>query len=169
MFLRRDVEYSVHKGQISRDDNLRKSDAQVNSYLKLLIKWNPVFLLIAKDQLVCTFNSLVGKICVSCYSTYSSFSLLWKDVHAISDVLRGMVLFVEFKICEKHPWRNVTFSKVARLHYSWKYNIRNVNSGLSIFLAIFRSLVESTGAIKKMKAILLTWWYCMCYNISMHY
>ena len=47
--MRRDVEYSVHKGQISWDDNLRKSDAQVDSYLKLLIKWNPVFLLIAKD------------------------------------------------------------------------------------------------------------------------
>ena len=47
--LRRDVEYSVHKGQISWDDNLRKSDAQVDSYLKLLVKWNPVFLVIAKD------------------------------------------------------------------------------------------------------------------------
>ena len=67
--LRRDVEYSVHKGQISWDDNLRKSDAQVDSYLKLLIKWNPVFLLIAK---VCTFNSLVGETCVSCYSIFSS-------------------------------------------------------------------------------------------------
>ena len=41
--------------------------------------------------------------------------------------------FVQFKICEKHPWRNVTFSKVAGLHYSWKYNIRsNVDSDLSI-------------------------------------
>ena len=30
-------------------------------------------------------------------------------------------------------WRNFTFTKVAYLHYSWKYNVRtNVNSDLSI-------------------------------------
>ena len=67
-----------------------------------------------------------------------------------------MVPFVQFKNCEKQSWRNVTFSEVARLHYSWKYNIRsNVNSDLSIVI-IFRSLVESIGVIKKMKEILLT-------------
>ena len=46
----RDIEYSVRKGQNSRDDSLCKSDAQVDIYLKLLlIKSNPViFLLIAK-------------------------------------------------------------------------------------------------------------------------
>ena len=46
-----DVEYSVHKGQNSLDDNLYKSDVQVVIYLKLLlIKSNPVvFLLIPKD------------------------------------------------------------------------------------------------------------------------
>ena len=61
----------------------------------------------------------------------------------------------KFKKCEKRPWRNVTFSKVARLHY-WKYNTRsNVNSDLSI-VTIFRSLVESIGVIKKLKEILLT-------------
>ena len=45
-----DVEYSVHKGQNSRDDNLCKSDVQVDINLKLpLIKSNPVaFLLITK-------------------------------------------------------------------------------------------------------------------------
>ena len=31
----------------------------------------------------------------------------------ISDVLRSLVPFVQFKKCEKHPWRGVTFSKVA--------------------------------------------------------
>ena len=62
---------------------------------------------------------------------------------------------MQSKKCEKHPWRNDTFSKIARLHYSWKYNIRsNVNSDLSIVI-IFRSLVESIGVIKKMKEILL--------------
>ena len=40
------VDYSVHN---SRDDNLCKSDAQVDIYLKLVIKSNPVvFLLIPK-------------------------------------------------------------------------------------------------------------------------
>ena len=37
--LTRDVEYSVHN---SRDDKLCKSDAQVDIYLKLLTKSNPV-------------------------------------------------------------------------------------------------------------------------------
>ena len=36
---------------------------------------------------------------------------------AISDVLHDLVPFVLFKKCEKHPWRNVIFSKVAGLHY----------------------------------------------------
>ena len=30
-----------------------------------------------------------------------------------SDVLRDLVPFVQFKTCQKHPWRSVTFSKVA--------------------------------------------------------
>ena len=48
-------------------------------------------------------------------------------------VLHDLVPFVQLKKCEKHPWRNATFSKVAHLHYSCKYNIRsNVNSDLSI-------------------------------------
>ena len=53
-----DVEYSVHKGQNSLDNNLCKSDMQVDIYLKLLlIKSNPVaFLLIQKDKLICILN-----------------------------------------------------------------------------------------------------------------
>ena len=45
-----DIEESVHKGQNSRDDKLRKSDVQMGIYLKLLlVELNPaVFLLIAK-------------------------------------------------------------------------------------------------------------------------
>ena len=31
----------------------------------------------------------------------------------VYEVLRDLVLFVEFKKREKHPWRSVTFSKVA--------------------------------------------------------
>ena len=31
----------------------------------------------------------------------------------VSPVLRDLVPFVQFKKREKHPWRSVTFSKVA--------------------------------------------------------
>ena len=31
----------------------------------------------------------------------------------ICDVLRDLVLFVQFKKREKHPWRSINFSKVA--------------------------------------------------------
>ena len=31
----------------------------------------------------------------------------------ISDILRDLVRFVQFKKREKHPWKSVTFSKVA--------------------------------------------------------
>ena len=100
-------------------DHLCKSDTQVDIYLKLLIKSNPVvFLLVAEGQLVCTFKSSVWKILVSCYLFYL---LNGRLCLCISDVLRNLVSFVQFKKCEKHPWRNVTFSKVARLHYSQKY------------------------------------------------
>ena len=33
--------------------------------------------------------------------------------NAIFDALRPVVPFVQFKKREKHPWRSVTFSKVA--------------------------------------------------------
>ena len=64
----------------------------------------------------------------------------------------------------------MTFSEVAHLHYSWKYNVRcNVNSDISI-VTIFRSLVESIEVIKKMK-ILVTEkeMVFLCYHIFMHY
>ena len=35
----------------------------------------------------------------------------WRS--SICDDLRDLVPFVQFKICEKHPWRGVTLSKVA--------------------------------------------------------
>ena len=63
-----DVEYSAHS---SRDDNLCKSDAQVNIYLKLLIKSNPVVFLLIEKGLVCTFKSSLEEILVSCYLSYS--------------------------------------------------------------------------------------------------
>ena len=36
---------------------------------------------------------------------------------SISDALRYLVQFVQFKKREKHPWRNVTFSDIADLFY----------------------------------------------------
>ena len=34
-------------------------------------------------------------------------------MNSVCDALRYSVPFVQFKKCEKHPWRSVTFSKVA--------------------------------------------------------
>ena len=36
-----------------------------------------------------------------------------KRTLAIYDTLHNLVTFVQFKKREKHPWRSVTFSKVA--------------------------------------------------------
>ena len=38
---------------------------------------------------------------------------LWLLVKIICDALRDLVPFVQFKKREKHPWRSITFSKVA--------------------------------------------------------
>ena len=35
----------------------------------------------------------------------------------VSPVLRNLILFAQFKKREKHPWRSVTFSKVAGLSF----------------------------------------------------
>ena len=39
-----------------------------------------------------------------------------KNFMHICGVLRDLVPFVQFKKREKHPWRSVTFSKVAGTH-----------------------------------------------------
>ena len=39
---------------------------------------------------------------------------------SIQDELRDLVSFVHFKKQEKHPWRNVTISKIAGQHYILK-------------------------------------------------
>ena len=43
----------------------------------------------------------------------SSRSLYLKFYDRICGALRDLVLFVQFKKCEKYPWINVNFSKVA--------------------------------------------------------
>ena len=40
-------------------------------------------------------------------------SIIIDEAISICDVLRDLVTFVQFKKREKHPWRSVTFSKVA--------------------------------------------------------
>ena len=37
----------------------------------------------------------------------------------ICDALRDLVPFLQFKKREKHPWKTVTFSKVAGLAFSF--------------------------------------------------
>ena len=97
-------------------DHLCKSDTQVDIYLKLLIKSNPVVFLLKVSQFV-HLNLWCGK-----YLLVIICSIYLTDVYDyVYHVLRNLVSFVQFKKCEKHPWRNVTFSKVARLHYSQKY------------------------------------------------
>ena len=49
---------------------------------------------------------------------YEYVLICWEDLWVIwklidSDVLRDLVLFVQFEKHEKYPWRSVTFSKVA--------------------------------------------------------
>ena len=43
-------------------------------------------------------------------SFFAQVIILWVF---ICDVLRDLVAFLQFKKREKHPWRIVTFSKVA--------------------------------------------------------
>ena len=47
------------------------------------------------------------------------------------------------KKCEKHRWRNVTFSKFAGLHYSWKCIRRNVNSFYCNYILILSRIDRS--------------------------
>ena len=47
-------------------------------------------------------------------------------IHIICDALRDLVSFVQFKKCEKHPWRSVAFMKVAGF-LSWRCFSRFLN------------------------------------------
>ena len=42
-----------------------------------------------------------------------SFIVHYRSVSEICDTLRDLIPFLQFKKREKHPWRSVTFSKVA--------------------------------------------------------
>ena len=45
--------------------------------------------------------------------TYHGFFYIFIQLLYICDALRDLVPFLQFKKCGKHPWRSVTFTKVA--------------------------------------------------------
>ena len=49
-------------------------------------------------------------------SLVPSETFMIKIFDKLCDVLRDLVPIVQFKKREKHPWRSVTFSKVADFH-----------------------------------------------------
>ena len=58
----------------------------------------------------------------------------------ICDALRDLVPFVQFKKREKHPWRSVTFSKVAALSCKQRnasHILHNVRSNNNITISFF--------------------------------
>ena len=65
------------------------------------------------------------------------------------DTLRDLVSFVQFKKCEKHPWRSVNFSNfnftVFRLNLYWYFvlNQRQLPLYLDKFLSYFSELSKS--------------------------
>ena len=60
--------------------------------------------------------------------------------------MRDLVLFVQFKKCEKHLWRNVTFSNLKA--YITHGNIIKEGMLTLSVVTIFWSLVELIGVIK---------------------
>ena len=47
-----------------------------------------------------------------CRQYLNNVDLLKFDLDTICDALLDLLLFVQFKKCQKHPWRSVTFSKM---------------------------------------------------------
>ena len=125
----REMKYSVHKGHNSGDDNLCKSDVQVDIYLTLLlIKSNPVvFLLIPKDQPACSFKSSVRGIFVSCYlfiiisslkghshlKVHQTLCAIWYHLQNSTNVKHTHAGFTE---SNTPPWVFFTFLKLYKWH-----------------------------------------------------
>ena len=59
------------------------------------------------------FTYMVQKSAPSHLMKYCVLMAVLFEYITICDVLRDLVPFVQFKKREKHPWRAVTFSKVA--------------------------------------------------------
>ena len=101
----------MHKCQNSLDDNLCKSDVQVDIYLKLLmIKSNPVvFLLIPMVLLVCNFKFAVEEIFVSCYLFIIMSSLKGHSyLKVVSDTCL-LVCFLSLKESTCQTRKNVSY------------------------------------------------------------
>ena len=83
-------------------------------------------------------------------------SLLTHIRYSIYGALGDLVLFVQFKKREKHPWRNVNFSKVA----GFKCHILEVRirtKSFSPFLGPFASLGPFNNYFKKTPIFRVTW------------
>ena len=65
----------------------------------------------------------------------------------VSDALRDLVPFVQFKKREKHPWRSVTFSKVAGFSSKTNFAIERIPL-LHSHLGGWESIKTRTGANK---------------------
>ena len=63
---------------------------------------------------------------------HNKFFLKW--YFRICDALRDFVPFVQFKKREKHPWRSVTFSKVASFWPAVSLKVTLLHGCLSRFL-----------------------------------
>ena len=74
-------------------------------YVCLSLYKNWIWLLMHQEELILLWCTVSGYIP---FSSQNRFSHLYKW-----HVLRDLVLFVQFEKREKHPWRSVTFSKVA--------------------------------------------------------
>ena len=64
----------------------------------------------------------------------NAFTGLFVQFIQICDGLRDLVSFVHFKKREKHPWRNVTFTKVADFHPATLLKVTFVHGCFSRFL-----------------------------------
>ena len=79
----------------------------------------------------------------------------------LCDVLCDLVPFVQFKICEKHPWRSVTFSKVAGYKVATLLKVPLLHGCISRFLNSING-TKSRNASLIIIIILLS--YCKSFN-----
>ena len=74
------------------------------------------------------------------WQSFSRGNYRKKSVVICDDALRDLVPFVQFKKREKHPWRSVTFSKVADLSCKSRnasHILHNVRSNNNITIPFF--------------------------------
>ena len=68
------------------------------------------------DDFGCMAQKRIMFVCFGVFTVFSLEAVVTNIFRfLIYDALRDLVLFVQFKKREKHPWRSVSFSKVAGL------------------------------------------------------